>query len=133
MLRRLPKKRKFSFKFSKTHLILPLVFLTLGAFFYLGLFKVKNVEAELKNVDCASPEQIIFTLNIKDRYFFLLDKGNLEKKLKNKFLCIKDIKISNYLSGKTRVFVSAREPVASLLVSLTRKIEENTLKVEIVE
>ncbi len=133
MLKRVHKKRRLNFKFSKTQLVLPVIFLFLAAFYYIGFFKVKSVDLEVNNLGCATSEQIVSTLNIKDRYFFLIEKSNLEKKLKSKYICVKDLKISNNLFGKAKVTVLEREAVASILVSYTKQIEEDTLKIEIPE
>lgn len=109
-------KETFSKKFA---ILLPagivlIVILALLFFIKSGFFDIRQIEVK-GELSCAQENQLKDGTGISGQNFFLLNSGKILDSLRNKFVCIKDAKLSKFLPDKVRLEVNNRNPLVSLI------------------
>ena len=126
-------RRKFNKRASGIRIkliVILFILLTFGLIFFsvkIGLFTIKQVEIEAKDVECGSESQIRDSLNLYGQNFFLIDSAKVESILKKKFICIKSVIIKKYFPGKVLLQVFNRQPVALLLTLKEKQASSSSL------
>ncbi len=107
-------KRKKYF-FLKIVIAFFLLFVTFGAFlvFKSSFFNIKEIEVA-SNLSCVSGMQIRNSAQILGKNIFFTDSKNLEKNVKNKFVCVKSVTLIKLFPSKVKIELSGRVPVAIL-------------------
>lgn len=100
-----------------------LVVLILGLVIFSPL-NVKEVEVKADMIDCASSEELKTTADLLGKNILLVDEQTTEKKLKDKYLCIRKIKIDKKLPNEIILNVSGRQPVAILVETKNEQVNK---------
>ncbi len=108
-----PKSKLF--KASVLLIVLILVFV-ISWVVKLGIFKIKNVEVEAKNITCATSEQILNASEVTGQNYLLLNTEEITQNMKKKFICIKDVSFNIDYLKKVVIKVSNRMPFAVLSI-----------------
>lgn len=113
--------RKLKTKLSWLPKILLGLLLTtiLGSIYYFitsGIFAVKNLEVKADKVNCTSTTNLKNSSQILGKNIFFIDKSRIEKKLKERYICVKSIGISRILPDKIKVDIFVRVTAAQILV-----------------
>ncbi len=93
----------------------------------IGLFTIKQVEIEAKDIECGSENQFKDSLNLYGQNYFLLDPAKIESTLKRKFICIKTVTTKKYLPGKVILQILNRQPTALLLTLKEKQASSSSL------
>lgn len=99
-------------------LVLLLIFFLI---FKVGLLSIKMVEVEGDKLSCADENIIKDSARLYRQNFFTLDQNKLNKNLKEKFICIKDVNLSKDFPDKAIIKIIGRQPSA-ILVTLKEKL-----------
>ena len=121
-MRKKPTKSK---RYKKLILLLGFLFILvilIATFLKFNLLSVGEIELKTNNVDCVTSDELKNTANLQGQNILFLNESSLEKRLKEKFLCIRKIKIHKNLPQKVILEVEGRQPVAILIES---KIKES--------
>ena len=105
--RRLPKKIIF---FILVGLIIILGYLL----FNFSLLVIKEITINTLEVGCVSPEEIKNSYHIKGQNILFLNKSLIEKNIKEKYRCIKSVKISRNFPNKVTLEISSRKAMVNL-------------------
>jgi len=118
MRRKSRKKKSFSKKLWKIGILVLIFFLILDLYllFDSSFFKIKSLEVNLEKIGCVTKDKILSENSLIGQNFFLLS-GDFEKKIKDKYFCIKDIHLEKKFPDKIKLNISGREAVV-VLVSL---------------
>lgn len=84
--------------------------------FFSNFLKVNMVEVKRNNITCANEEELRETSQILGQNILLINESVIEKKLKEKYLCVKSVKSLRKFPNKILLEVSAREALAQILV-----------------
>ncbi|MBI2334917.1 FtsQ-type POTRA domain-containing protein [Candidatus Daviesbacteria bacterium] len=95
-----------------------LIFLLLGIYliFFTKFFIVNSVEFE-GSLTCADRENLVSSAEVTGSNFFLIQNQAIEKKLKEKFSCIKSVEIINKFPNRIFLKVKNRTPQAKVLIA----------------
>lgn len=109
-------KSKLTSKLWKIGILVLILLLIFDGYLLIDskIFNVKNLDIKLDKVNCASEANIRQESGILGKNILLLKTEEIDKKLKNKFFCIKNVNLSRQSLGKVRLEVSGREAVAIL-------------------
>lgn len=110
---RFKKKKKIKLK-VKILLSIAVVIGLIYLFFYSGIFTIKSVDVSSQQITCVDSNQIKKASNILGQNFFFINQNLIEKTLKNKFICIKNINLSRRFPSKVKLEVLPRMPVVVL-------------------
>lgn len=91
-------------------LIAILVFLLIRS----GLFTIKEIDIVAKDIACADEKQLKNSSGLLGQNFFLANFKKTAKNLEDRFICIRDIKLSLVFPDKIKIEASGRQPVAVL-------------------
>lgn len=117
MQRKFSKKQKIPLlKFLIGAILLFLIGSIIFIIFFSNFLKVGAVEVKKGNIACANENELKDTSQILGQNLLLIDGRFIEKKLKEKYLCVKSIKILREFPNQVLLEVFAREPVAQILV-----------------
>lgn len=84
--------------------------------FFSNFLKVNAVWVKMDNISCADEGNLKETSQILGKNILLIATSKIEKQLKEKYLCIKSVKFNKRLPREVEMEVSARVPVAQVLV-----------------
>lgn len=106
------KKIKLSFLVAST-----IIFLLLGIylFFFTKFFTVKSVEVE-GNLTCIDRENLLGSMEIVGSNFFLIQNLAIEEKLKDRFTCIKSVKVFKKFPNRIFLEVKNRQSQAKFFI-----------------
>lgn len=90
-------------------------------------FKVKSVEV-VETTACLSSQDSSFEESLVGKNIFLIQKDQIEAKLKTNYDCIDQIKIDRHLPSNLKITTTVKGPVARISDSLA--VSENGLVVE---
>lgn len=76
---------------------------------------IKSVEIVDNNLDCVNQAFIKEESRFIGKNLFNVETKNTETKIKNKFLCIKDISFSKVLPNKLRMHITTRKPLLRVI------------------
>ncbi len=110
MLFKKPTKKALRF-----YLVLTFLLSVLALVFIAKFFTVKNIKITV-NDPCINQNEIINSLNLKNKSIIFLNKEIPIKKIKDKNLCIKEIKVQRIFPSTILVNVTTKKP--SLLIQL---------------
>jgi len=79
-------------------------------------FIIKKIGIEKNNILCADDNQLINVSNLLERNLLFPHFKEVEKNLKEKFICIRNIDFSLSFSNEVKIKVYGRLPVASFLL-----------------
>ncbi len=79
------------------------------------ILNVRDVNVHLDQIGCAKPDEIVSLSQIKGQNIFIINSADIEKKIKEKYLCVRDIKLLKKLPDRIQIIVSGRAPVAALI------------------
>ena len=96
-------------------LFLIILILLILMFFKSDFFKVHLVDISLNKINCADQKTIKEKSEVLNKNIFLLDGKKINDNLKNKFICIQDVKLEKNLPSKIKLDIQGREAVAQLL------------------
>lgn len=82
---------------------------------------VKAVEIYINGVGCVSKEDLEPKLTFKSENILTLKTSSVEKEIKNRHLCIKEVKIDKEFPGKVSVHLAGRQKVATVLPFMPTK------------
>lgn len=117
MRRKFAKKKKIPLlKILIGALLLFLIGSTIFMLFFSSFFKVNMVEVKRDNIACANEENLKETSQILGQNILLINESAVEKKLKEKYLCVKSVKFLRKFPNQLEIEVSGRFPVAQILV-----------------
>lgn len=114
------KIRKISFKKSVPLSIILIA--SLGFIFYkTNILKIGNIDIKINNASCLDEVKLKSELNLKETYFFAINRDLLLKKITSKYPCVKTLKINNKFPKDIKIAVEGRMPYirVSSLHSLT--------------
>lgn len=94
-----------------------------------GLLTIKKIDIEAKDISCADNDLLRKTSGFLGQNFFLTDFSKIEVRIKNKFSCVKSVKLSKTFPGKIRLTFSPRQPFAKLY-NMKNKISTATPSAE---
>lgn len=77
-------------------------------------FSIKNIEIRLDAIACASYEDIKNTAEINDKNLLFLNETLIGDRLKEKYRCIKSVKIIRHFSNSVTLEVNGRKGMAYL-------------------
>lgn len=84
-------------------------------FFLSPVFMIKSFSVSSDNLTCSSADEIKSSIQINGVNFFFLKPGDLEKKIKDKFLCIGSVKLSKTIPDKISLELKNRQAVLNLI------------------
>lgn len=99
-------------------ILIPLLLLGYIAF-KTKILSVKEVVVKSQMINCATESEIREQAAVLGQNLLLINKNSKEKKLKNKFSCIKSVQIIRSFPNKVSIEVLGREPAAILVVLKT--------------
>ncbi len=113
-MRRLTQKRK-----SKKGLILLLAIFSVAfigiIFLKFNLLNVNQAEVKSDQIDCATSDELKDLAGLLGQNILFIDEVSIEKKIKDKFLCVRNIDLKRNLPGKVTLEIYGRRPVAILI------------------
>lgn len=90
---------------------------TLGNIFNkTGILNIKAVDVILNKIDCATADQIKNSADLLGQNILLIDSNKIENRIKNKFLCVKNVLLTPHFPNKISISVLVREPRALVLL-----------------
>lgn len=100
-----------------TSAFLLLLILSIGLWFWRSNFLViRDLEIAADKVECAKKSQIQSTVDIIGKNFFQLDKKSIAKKIKEKFICVKDVTLILSFPNKAKLLLLPRQIVIAFIV-----------------
>lgn len=109
----------FSFKILAFSIFIILIFLVVYVFFFSDFLKIKNIQINTIQTNCATKENILNNLSINDKNILLINQKQIKDKLKSKFQCIKVVEISRKLPSDITISVFGRQAVMIIDVRYT--------------
>lgn len=79
------------------------------------ILNVRTIDVHLDQISCTNRVEIASLSQIKGQNIFFVNSAEIEKKIKEKYLCVRDVKLSKNLPDKIAINVSGRTPVAALI------------------
>lgn len=118
----------FSIKLLKIGLFILFLLLLLDGYLLLDskILTIKELEIKLDKIDCANEPRIKDEVQLLGQNFFLVNNQAIEKKLKDKYLCVKGINLVKKFPNGLKIEVFRREP-AAILMLLQSKNSKSTL------
>lgn len=104
----------------KNNFLLIILFLGLTLFIILksNFFNIKQVEVFVTNrLDCANQTQLKDSSELFMKNIFFINSDHVEKKIKEKYICVKNITLTKNFVDKVEINVSGREPAAYLIAT----------------
>lgn len=112
MRKRLNKNRK---KFPIFFIVSIFLFaICIYLFLKLNLFKIKTLDITGQNLNCVNSDQIKEMSDLYGKNFFSVDTSMFNKKVKEKFLCVKELNFSKKIPDTLKVDVIGRKPIAQI-------------------
>lgn len=109
---------------KKKFLAFPLIiFLVFFLIWKLGILNIEQIFLEINNAACTSEESIKKELDLVGKNIFFINESSIEKKLKGKFPCVRDIELEKKILNKVKVKVEGRVG----MVKVTSFTEKETL------
>lgn len=109
------KRRKRSSLLRPIRIILPILILIIVlVLINTNILIVKFIDTTLKNINCATDEQIKQSSGVNGQKFLLINTSKVENNLIDKYLCIKKVEFLRRFPNKVSLNVSGREGVAIL-------------------
>lgn len=100
-----------------------------SSFLKLNIFSIKDVEINLNGVDCVDASKIQSEVNLTGKNLFLTDYESVSNSLKSKHLCIDAIEYDKAISGKVKINLNKRTPIARV-GSYQKKVDLNIENLE---
>lgn len=91
-----------------------------------NLFVIKQIVVNMKQLGCTDNDQIKNTSGFLGQNFFFLNNDKAINKIKEKFICVKDINVSRLFPSSVKMEVIFRDP-AAILISLKNKEATSSL------
>ncbi len=122
------KKNKIS-KLKKIFIAGILVILVILLFLLvrLGIFNIKYVNVNLLDLSCVSKPQILNSLQIKGRNFFLLNSQSVVNTITSKFICVEKVALAKKFPDQVTINVYNRQPKAELLTLINKESSASSL------
>lgn len=79
-------------------------------------FIIKKIEVVRNNISCVDDNQLIYSSGLMGKNLLFPHFKNVEKNLKEKFICIRNINFSLFFSNEVKMKVDGRQPAASLFL-----------------
>ncbi len=122
------KKRKSNQLLSnlwRLSLSLVILFLIIDGYLFFDskFFEIKNIQVNLDKKDCTSEEDIKKISEAAGKNIFFVDIGAMRSNLRQKFLCLKEVKLSRKPPNGLIIDANTRTPQALLIIS---KSEESS-------
>ena len=110
------RRRKVSRKkfYLKIILISLVVLIILIIFVRIKLFTIKTVDLITENINCTSKNQVKNSISILGQNIFLIKNQLIEKNLKGKFICIRNVNLSKIFPDKIELDIVGRNPIAKI-------------------
>lgn len=126
--RRRLQKRHVS-KWGKIFWIIPVfpIIIFIYFFFKLGIFTIRQVIVETKQLGCANGNQIRNSTNLLGQNFFLINSKGTEDTIKRKFYCIKSASVNKIFPDKVKIEALSRQPAALLIVLKEKEASVSSL------
>ena len=103
--------------------LIPLLIATLALIAYIlffsDTFAVKKIHLVTDKLDCASPDDIKNESRLRGENIFLISSAKIEKKLTDRFLCIKSIRLDKQFPDGLQLTILARQPGIVLIIPET--------------
>lgn len=105
------------------------IFLFLAAILFIFLiqfnfFKIKFIDIKLEKTTCINNEELKGNINIQQKNIVFLDSNSLQKDLKNKYPCLKEVRVSKFFPNKIEINLKGREPFAKI-ISFKKSISDS--------
>src|SRR3989344_4607018 len=116
MIQRTKRKRNLLSIKNLIILLIALFLFLIFLFFKSPLLPVKEIEVVLESVDCVSLGEVENELSIRGQSFFSINDLYFERKIKQKYSCVKTVKIEKIFPDKIILMVLGRQPVAVVFI-----------------
>lgn len=100
---------------SLLFIFLALLVILLVFFLLLNFFKIKFFDIKLEKIYCINGEELKRNINIQQKNIIFLDSNSLQKDLKNKYPCLKEVIVSKLFPNKIEINLKGREPFAKII------------------
>lgn len=123
------KSRKGFIKFPKIIFLFLAIVIILIVFLFIrsGFFNIKQIEVQGDKTDCADSDQLKKISNLFGQNFFFFDYKKLKEKLKEKFICIKNVSFNRLIPDKVKIDITSRKPTAILLKIKEKQASSSSL------
>lgn len=76
------------------------------------IFSISKIEVRLDKVNCADNKSLKNEITIAGENILLIDEKKLKNRLKEKFFCVADVKLTKFLPNKLGLDILGRKPAA---------------------
>ena len=101
--------------FNKRLLLLLLIPVFALLIFKSNFFVIRKVSVQTKEVSCVMNEALTAELSLLGQNILFLDDKKITEKIKEKYLCLEDIKLERRFPGEIKLLVSGRVPLTRVV------------------